>query len=303
MTEKRCTKCKSLKKLDEFNIRLAATDGTASQCRECRNAAKRAWYAKSSREVSVSEKQCSRCGLVKSADEFPRHKAAADGLHSQCRKCNRERINERERLLDYPVSVSSKTCIRCGITKSAELFLKDRRIKDGLNSWCKHCCALSQRERYKNGKYDVAVSEKICKGCGKNKPASDFGTHKVSRDGLNGKCKECKNDARMRNFYSISYGEYRDLIDAQQGGCEICRRPATEFSKAMAIDHDHRCCPGKKSCGKCIRGILCTNCNAAIGLIGDSAEAAVRAVNYLVRYSTGIDRKMMGYELPAGVLE
>jgi len=25
----------------------------------------------------------------------------------------------------------------------------------------------------------------------------------------------------------------------------------------LHIDHDHACCPGKRSCGKCVRGALC----------------------------------------------
>jgi hypothetical protein len=42
------------------------------------------------REVKpVSSKQCSRCGHVKFAREFPVRSKRSDGLHSQCRACHR----------------------------------------------------------------------------------------------------------------------------------------------------------------------------------------------------------------------
>lgn len=63
---------------------------------------------------------------------------------------------------------------------------------------------------------------------------------------------------------------------AEQGGvCGICKQPETvrkgklsgEAVRFLAVDHDHRCCPGKKSCGRCIRKLLCLSCNIAVGII------------------------------------
>jgi hypothetical protein len=49
----------------------------------------------------------------------------------------------------------------------------------------------------------------------------------------------------------------------------------------LAVDHNHGCCPGEKSCGKCVRGLLCDNCNQAIGKFRDDPELLLKAAEYL----------------------
>ena len=55
--------------------------------------------------------------------------------------------------------------------------------------------------------------------------------------------------------------------------CEFCERRLHRKGQGPQIDHDHRCCPGSESCGKCIRGILCSSCNT--GLAGTERILAV----------------------------
>lgn len=76
---------------------------------------------------------------------------------------------------------------------------------------------------------------------------------------------------------------YAALYEAQGGRCFICQR-ATGATKKLSVDHDHACCDGPVSCGKCVRGLLCSPCNrGVIGHLRDDPEALLRAVEYLRR--------------------
>jgi hypothetical protein len=88
---------------------------------------------------------------------------------------------------------------------------------------------------------------------------------------------------RVEATYSITGDEYQALYESQGGVCFICRR-ATGASKRLSVDHDHQCCDGPISCGKCVRGLLCGPCNrGVIGHLRDDVDALLRAVEYLKR--------------------
>lgn len=59
--------------------------------------------------------------------------------------------------------------------------------------------------------------------------------------------------------------------------CAVCNS-----TERLVIDHDHSCCPGKtNTCGQCVRGVLCTHCNLALGHMKDNVEMVERLVDYL----------------------
>jgi hypothetical protein len=73
--------------------------------------------------------------------------------------------------------------------------------------------------------------------------------------------------ANLSRNYHITVERYEDLLAAQNGVCAIA------------------CCPEKaKSCGKCVRALLCTNCNCALGYAGDSPDLLIAMAAYLVRH-------------------
>lgn len=99
----------------------------------------------------------------------------------------------------------------------------------------------------------------------------------------------CDNLRRAKNLCSPHYTaarrhhvepkQYIDLILAAKGTCSVCgKHPAPN---AWVVDRDHSCCGGGVSCGKCVRGVICSTCNQGIGMLGDSLDGVLRAAAYL----------------------
>jgi hypothetical protein len=80
-------------------------------------------------------------------------------------------------------------------------------------------------------------------------------------------------DHLMRK-YGLTSEDYDRMLQEQGGTCALCSRgPAQERYKRLSIDHCH-------NTGK-VRGLLCTPCNCAIGILGDTVEHVRQAVTYL----------------------
>jgi len=89
-------------------------------------------------------------------------------------------------------------------------------------------------------------------------------------------------DAKLRKQYNITETDYDALLASQGGGCFICGALPTP-KRRLAVDHDHACCPGKTSCGMCVRGLLCTKCNLLLGRIADDEHRIRSMARYFDR--------------------
>jgi hypothetical protein len=77
--------------------------------------------------------------------------------------------------------------------------------------------------------------------------------------------------------YNMQADELRAMWIEQEGRCAICGDELSE--DVFRIDHDHR--TGK------VRGLLCVSCNTGIGLLKDSQEVLLSAVQYLKENNSG----------------
>lgn len=158
--------------------------------------------------------------------------------------------------------MSEKRCPRCTLTKPALAFNKNRARHDGLFSYCRSCQAVRHQERK-----HINLERKRAYGRAymRRRWAED-------REGMR------EHNLRMR--FRLTLALYQELLQRQNGVCAICELP-DRIGRNLAVDHDPACCPGKKSCGACIRGLLCYRCNTAIGQLDHDAERLKRAAYYL----------------------
>jgi hypothetical protein len=146
----------------------------------------------------------------------------------------------------------SLLCTSCNEVKLKTEFHKNPTKRIPYNAWCKEC--------YK--KYKEQVKEE----------------YKYLEE--NNYSKEGQKRARLKYVYGLTSEDWNKMYSEQQGCCAICNTPETLLNKGLnkrlGVDHCHR--TGD------IRGLLCDNCNLAIGMLGDDIELLKSAILYLQKY-------------------
>ena len=119
---------------------------------------------------------------------------------------------------------------------------------------------------------------RTCTTCQQAKPDSEF------YDEFRRCCKECKKHVAWRGHIRRKFGltpeDFWAMSESQGNTCAICDKPEGEGNRRtkLTIDHDHE--SGK------IRGLLCHNCNTAIGLANDDSARLRRAADYLDHHNS-----------------
>jgi len=78
---------------------------------------------------------------------------------------------------------------------------------------------------------------------------------------------------RRSNKYSISCAKYISLFHNQNHSCAVCKTHIDNLPKDLSIDHHH-------TTGK-VRGLLCTKCNLALGLLGEDKNIIENLLKYI----------------------
>jgi hypothetical protein len=149
-----------------------------------------------------------------------------------------------------------------------------RSDKPYRRGWCTECLNAWQRARRAILKAEVDAWRV------RTKHGSKGGRQAAARgDWLRNMAPTAKaryiRDANLRALYGISLPHYEGLLHAQEGRCAICGRPP-RGKRPLNVDHDH-------DSGR-VRGLLCGNCNRAIGLLDENPELFDRAKEYVFRF-------------------
>ncbi|MER5661519.1 endonuclease VII domain-containing protein [Streptomyces mirabilis] len=175
-----------------------------------------------------------------------------------------------------------KRCTGCERALPTASFAADRNRRDGLQVRCRECVAEYSAAHYRRrreaiGKsvrqrVDVPPGHKLCRTCGEIKPHSEWHRNATASDGLSTRCKACRaiqgREGHLKRHYGMTEAERDEMVASQMGLCVICLK-----APAVHVDHCHE--TGR------VRGVLCFNCNSAIGKLGDDPDAVRRAAAYL----------------------
>lgn len=120
---------------------------------------------------------------------------------------------------------------------------------------------------------------KVCPGCSQRKHRDDYNRNKARASGYHDICRDCQRAEKLMYRFKLTPETYEAILALQGGGCALCGSQKSRNGTSLTVDHDHACCPGERSCGKCVRGILCANCNANLERL-DTPEAKAYLSGY-----------------------
>ncbi|MFJ6621096.1 endonuclease VII domain-containing protein [Kitasatospora sp. NPDC091335] len=150
--------------------------------------------------------------------------------------------------------------------------------------------AANIRNRHCLTEIDEASRTALCSVCGPIDIRERIEQRKFASEKRSWRCRGAERARIWARKYGLDRAEIGALWESQGRRCAICR---TAFASRFVVDHCHAT--------GATRGLLCSNCNTALGLFADEAERLRAAASYLDRArSAAGDRPVgCGTALPA----
>jgi hypothetical protein len=184
----------------------------------------------------------------------------------------------------------------------------------GYGCRCKGCVKYHSAERYRRKLGPLPCARTDCdeprrrvqaaRYCEQHATSKDYKTtspivecaycgepHPIPQDKRYQICTHCHHQyAALINQASMHQMQLAALVGYMRDPiCALCTKRfyvgRSSTRSAFAIDHDHSCCNGQRSCGKCIRGVLCSSCNLSLGHVESMIGRA--GLDHLVDYMKG----------------
>ncbi len=193
-------------------------------------------------------KICCRCKRELDSSQFTKRSEANSGLRGECKDCEHKRYRERYAAKRAVIRKRQKEYYathRGEILARTSKWQKELRINHGEE--------IRARDRDREAGY------------------------KEHRQEYRREHKEDRKTRDLKQKYGISPEEFVLLLKEQDNRCAICRsNDWGGVNKAPVLDHIHGT--------SIVRGILCSRCNLALGLLGDTYEGLERALKYLGKF-------------------
>jgi hypothetical protein len=114
-------------------------------------------------------------------------------------------------------------------------------------------------------------------------PAIKERAAQVSKEyGKTARGKRLRKIAYLRRMYNLDIEQYEAWLKLPCPVCEGKLDSDATGIDGIAVDHDHECCSGHRSCGKCVRGLLHKRCN--LGHLKDDPKLLHNKAAYLEKW-------------------
>jgi hypothetical protein len=169
-----------------------------------------------------------------------------------------------------------KTCSKCKLPKDeTQDFYIDKR-RDKPSAWCKKCHVQHNTSKAKEDPAKHNARSAAWRAANRDR------ANTTALAWYHQNAERVKKAVRSRK-YKI---DFPALWEAQGGLCACCggsMKPEGRDLDSVCVDHDRSCCPGRKSCGKCVRGLVHWSCNLILGYAKDGPKILRYAAEYVER--------------------
>ena len=117
------------------------------------------------------------------------------------------------------------------------------------------------------------IPTKKCGMCQKLRATTTFHKNKNNIDGLQSRCKVCRQGESFERKYGITIQEWDLMFIDQCGRCAICEVDLPAMGRGVHTDHSHA--------HGGVRGLLCSDCNPALGGLKDNPNLLRKAAEYI----------------------
>ena len=180
--------------------------------------------------------------------------------------------------------METRICSYCKEPKQKSEFRIDRLNVSGLTATCNSCNNILQKNWYKNNaekarlnsleryhKYKEAINEKR-KLHRKLNPEK---YKQISKERYHKSNKVQNRESSWKNagIKDMTVKRYDELFAQQNESCAVCKEHQSVFKRSLCVDHDHAT--------GIVRGLLCDNCNRALGYLKESKLIMNNMIKYI----------------------
>ena len=165
------------------------------------------------------------------------------------------------------------------ISHKCKLYHEDKKANKPIVKWCDTCQSRFEMGHFYEHTYETGKVGFKCKthldDFGNTKFKSTKGKFQPRKKSLEYEYQspEYEKDRFLQRKFKITLKDYNRMFEEQNHSCAICLSKESKTDKNFHVDHCH-------STNK-VRGVLCNNCNLALGNAKDNTETIQKSIHYL----------------------